>query len=348
MMRENPRGLIENNAVGADSWRKRIARLYSNIARPIGKVAEIRWLRITIQITVVGFCMFFLAANLTSAREIFSFSRVDPRALFGSLIFSIAAVFLGTLGWWFTLLSFGHHPGWLESARVHLLANLAKYVPGYAWQLVGKAYLSKNLSLSARQSGLVMLAEFAQLILLGLVISFALLPQPLLTKWLGSTLFANKIILTGAIVIIAAALLPLLSRLRNKSPQKFRLGQINLALLASAATAILIGWLALGLAFWLLGLALIPVNLSDLPFFIFTLTASFIIGLAIVFVPGSIGVRESIIVLLLTTRFPNTSQAALIAIASRIVITVGELIGTGVILALHRWKQTRLKAYLPE
>jgi uncharacterized membrane protein YbhN (UPF0104 family) len=347
-MHENRGEMIENNMVGEGPWRKRASRIYSKGADLIGKFARTRWLRVAVQITVVGFCIFFLAANLTSARDILSFSRLDAGALVGSLIFSIVAVFLGTLGWWFTLLSFGHRPGWLESARVHLLANLAKYVPGYAWQLVGKAYLSKNLSLSARQSGLAMLAEFAQLILLGMVISFALLPQPLLTKWLGSSILANKILLAGVMIMIAAALLALLSRLRNHAAQKFKLRQINLALLASAATAILIGWLALGTAFWLLGSALMPVFLNDLPFFVFTLTASFIIGLAIVFVPGSIGVRESIIVLLLTARFPNASQAALIAIASRIIITVGELISTGVILALYRWKQTRLQAYIPK
>lgn len=344
-MGEHPRGVIENNVGGESSWRKKIARLYSYGAGLMRNLGKNRWMRGVIQVVVIGFCIFFLATNLTSAKDIFSFSSVNSKALIASLFASIAAVFLGTLGWWFTLKSFGHRPTWLESARVHLLANLAKYVPGYAWQLVGKAYLSKNLNLSPKQSGLAMLTEFAQLISLGLVISFVLLPQDLITRWLGASIFANKVILGAGIVILATALLPLLSRLLKNSPRYLSNLQIQPTLLASASLAILVGWLALGLSFWLLGLSLMPVDLNDLPFFIFTLTAAFIIGLMIVFVPGSIGVRESLIVVILITRFPNASQAVLIGILSRVIITIGELISTGVVLLLHRWNLSKLKGY---
>jgi hypothetical protein len=96
----------------------------------------------------------------------------------------------------------------------------------------------------------------------------------------------------------------------------------------TAVLVILVGWVAFGLSFWLLGAALIPIGGELLPIFIFTLAGSFLISLAILFIPGGIGVRESAMVFLLGATIGQT-PAVILAALSRLVWLLCELVAAG-------------------
>jgi uncharacterized membrane protein YbhN (UPF0104 family) len=96
-----------------------------------------------------------------------------------------------------------------------------------------------------------------------------------------------------------------------------------------------VGWLLFGYSFWLLGNALFQVNIDQLFIFIFTLSASFLIGLAVVIMPGSIGIRESIMVWLLGP-VVGAPQAVIIATVARVTVTLSELISALAFKVLKR------------
>ena len=100
--------------------------------------------------------------------------------------------------------------------------------------------------------------------------------------------------------------------------------------LATALTGLAIamaGWLLFGLAFWLLGAALAPLSGAELGLFIFTLASSIILGLAVLFVPGGLGVRESIMVFLLTSAGLPSALTVVAAALLRLAVLLAELVG---------------------
>jgi hypothetical protein len=92
-------------------------------------------------------------------------------------------------------------------------------------------------------------------------------------------------------------------------------------------------WLLLGLALWSIGAAISPLALSAVSLFIFAMTTSLLVGLAALFVPVGIGVREGIMVLILSARIP-ASEALAVAAVSRLLIILSEIIAAMISIRL--------------
>jgi uncharacterized membrane protein YbhN (UPF0104 family) len=314
----------------------RLASLANRIEIRLRPLAEKRWLRLLVQGAVLVLCLAYLGVNLQNAGGQLEGLRIDTGRLAASLTLTTLAVYLGALGWWFTLRAMSQPAGLLPSLRVHLRSNLAKYVPGYAWQLVGKAFLSRGMGLSGRAIGLAMASELALLVLTGLALSAGSLPGEILQRWpWGARLGLGTVRVAGLAVLVILPLasgLFLVRRWLNRSGPRLLPGALVLA-----AIAILAGWLLFGYAFWLIGAALQPLPVSALPLFTFTLAASFLLGLAILVVPGSLGVRESIMVFLLSAAHLPPALAVVIAALSRVVVTLSELAGALLLEAFLRF-----------
>jgi hypothetical protein len=99
----------------------------------------------------------------------------------------------------------------------------------------------------------------------------------------------------------------------------------------------LAAWFIFGFAFWLFVNAIIRVDTGEYLAFTAIHAASIVLGFLAVFAPGGIGVREGIIILLLT--YVAGYQAplpAIIAIGFRLVTSISELISFGVTWLIDR------------
>ncbi len=295
-----------------------------------------RWLRIAVQALIVLFCLVYLAANLRTIRE------AQVTLNWGWVVLSelcaIGSVLLGALGWWLILGAVSQPLAWAEAARIHVFSTLAKYLPGYAWQLLGKAYLTQQAGVPGRAVAAAMLLELAQLVLGGLWLGALAWPGTLVPGWLGTVsltgwLWAARI---GLLLILAGlpfATAWLLKRRPRLAPEV----RILPGRLLAAALVIVIGWLFLSLSYWMLGAALRPLPLAQFGLFTFTLAASMLIGLAVLIVPGSIGVRESIMVMILGPAL-GAPLAVIVAVLSRLVWTLSELLSA---LGFRIWQRVR-------
>jgi len=283
-----------------------------------------RWLRIGVQALVVLFCLLYLAANLRSIREAQVTLNWGWVAL--SELCSIGSVLAGALGWWLMLGALGQPLAWGEAARIHVFANLAKYLPGYAWQLLGKAYLTRQAGVPGRAVAAAMILELAQLVLGGLWLGALAWPGTLVPGWLGTVsltgwLWAARI---GLLLILAG--LPFAAAwLLKRQPKLVPDVRLMPWRMLAAGLVIVLGWLLLSLSYWVLGAALRPLSLDQFGLFTFTLAASMLIGLAVLIVPGSIGVRESIMVMILGPAL-GAPLAVIVAVLSRLVWTLSELL----------------------
>jgi uncharacterized membrane protein YbhN (UPF0104 family) len=212
--------------------------------------------------------------------------------------------------------------------RIHVAANLAKYLPGYGWQVLGKAYLSRQVGVPGGPIAASMALELLSILVTGLLLVVLLFP---LTPFVPLMENLRYVALSLA-AVAAIAFLLLLPRLARWTAGKivawrhWTLGsrtdwnRIGLVILL-----IFLTWILLGAGFWFTVLSVSPLSFYDLPTCIFALALSFVISLAVILVPGGIGVRESAITFFLSTIVPAPTAAA-IAILARLVLIVSEVL----------------------
>jgi len=301
------------------------------------KLAERRWLRLGVQALVLLLCAVYLAANLRGIQNLLTDLQVNYLVLVAAWGLTVIAVFLGAVGWWLTVRGLGQAASGLPTIRAHVLSNLAKYVPGYIWQYMGKAYLSQQAGIPLRVTGPGMVLELFQLVWVGLAIAAAFVPIDKAREWTGWQVPSGCMHLAGLFLFLGLLLFVLLLPWTlRKAWRSQEIVQVKPLALLGAVAAMLAAWLVFGFSFWMLGAALQPLSASDIPLFIFTLVVSFLIGLAAIIVPGGIGVREGIMVLILGTRMPG-ALAVLLAGLSRAVLFLSELTGVLVLKVMLRW-----------
>jgi uncharacterized membrane protein YbhN (UPF0104 family) len=145
----------------------------------------------------------------------------------------------------------------------------------------------------------------------------------------------------------------IVAEVRRFSATGRRLTRVDRAAVAAglrsvpAAVALyLLVWGTYGAAFWLTARALFGAPVSELPLYIGAFAAAWVVGLVVVFAPGGIGVREAVIVALLSSRLGEAHAIALAAI-SRLILSAVDLVGGTTALALpllHRARRRPVSA----
>lgn len=312
---------------------------FQSLFHKLKALLAIKWLRLTLEAIVLALCAVYLARGLNQSGTTLKNLHIDLKLMAAAFGAALLSLYLGALAWTLILRSLGEPVDYLTSPRNHLVSNFAKYLPGYGWQLLGKAYLTRQQAVPATQIGYGLAIELSLLVVVGLALGLVFLPIELAQQWLagGFSAAVLQAFRIGLLLIISLLLLglPFFSRYLkiNAQPLKIRAGTYWIALLVVAC-----GWLALGISFWLLGAAIQPAALNQFPVFVFALAASVLLGLAVFLVPSGIGVRESLMVALLGPVL-TTPVAVLIAGASRFLYILADLIGVIPVEAAYRLRR---------
>jgi hypothetical protein len=199
------------------------------------------------------------------------------------------------------------------------VGQLAKYLPGGAWQYVGRAALAARLGVPLR-------------------VGAGSLGLEAISSLVGAALVAPFVLATGAARGGAAAAIALLglaaAELAARLPIMRRV-VADLGALRSATARYLLVWIVFGAAFWLTAAALYSVSISQFPLYAGVFAAAWASGFVVVFAPGGLGVREAVIVALLRGRL-GESEAIVLAAASRVAFTLVDLAGGAAALAALR------------
>lgn len=295
-------------------------RRYRRLLRAV-KVAAI--------LLVVGFSFYYLGRNILQGLDdlLATAMRINYFSLAISLLLTAGATILGAWEWQLLLRGLGHDLGARKGMRIHLLANVAKYAPGYLWQILGKVYLSERQSVSRKRAVASVGVEFSLIVATGTLVALVTLPS---TGLLGSSLLPSLGPGLALILVPPAALpflLPLLQRVSSWSQIRERfpiVSELDYTSLVGVTVAIYLTWLVLGAGFVLLIGSVYPISINDIPRYIFALTVSFILGLLALFAPSGIGVRESAMAFLLGSCMP-LSVASVIAILARVVTMLADV-----------------------
>lgn len=225
--------------------------------------------------------------------------------------------------------------GW-TAARIWTVSSLGKYVPGKVWAVAGMALMSKEAGVApwAATGSAVILQALAIGTGAGVV---GLTGAGALESARPGARIALLALVVGSVIGIVLLLWPpVLRRLLHLAGADPASGA------APAAGGILFGiianlvaWVGYGVALWLLARGLLPdAGLALLPA-IAVFTASYLAGFLALLVPGGIGVREGLFILMLQGAI-GIGAATALALASRLLLTITEVGAAAPFLASPR------------
>lgn len=178
-------------------------------------------------------------------------------------------------------------PDWRASSWIYASSDVAKYMPGGVWAIVGRVVHYRNLGLSAGAISKALLLENLGFgltaLILGTPVAVAMVSE---AGWLGGLEWSAIIAVMAILVWTGMRLLR--SRGVQVSRTSFGIGSLALAVM-------LLGWVAMGTSFFLL-LAKFG-GWLDWVWTVGTYAVAFTAGMVAVFAPAGAGVREGVLAL---------------------------------------------------
>ncbi len=255
--------------------------------------------------------------------------RATIRALaWPSIILSGVMVLVGlfaqTLAYRAALHDVGHNVTVRTTGQIYLIGLLGKYVPGSIWAFVLQMELGRRAKLQRPR------VIVASLVLVGLSTVAALLLGLFGLPVLGDV---DPAITVGIAVMVPVALvcshpkvltllINVFLKLVKRAPltEPFSWSAIGMIVLWSAA-----GWVFFGVHLWLLANAAAAPGIGGVFRCVGAIALAITAGIVAFLAPSGIGARESVIVAALAPYVP-LGTATGIALASRLIFTVGELV----------------------
>ena len=248
-------------------------------------------------------------------------------AVSGIIFLSTYCVLLET--WREVLRIWGSSLGFVSAARIWTVSNLGRYVPGKFWQIGA-------MGLMAQREGVSPIAATGSSILnvvVNLVAGFvivAVLGWPLLDlpAIRGGRALAILFVVVGATVLAALpralpAFVRILSRMTGRD---IKIGAFPAMAIVVSVIGNLVAWIAYGAAFATFARGVLGTAYGPLTAYIAVYALSYLVGYLVLFLPSGIGARElAMVALLPAAHLADPAQAAVLAVTSRLWLTVLEI-----------------------
>lgn len=222
----------------------------------------------------------------------------------------------------------------LRAANIWFVSNLGRYIPGKIWQIAGMAAMARSSGVPAIEASLS--AVIGQLVHLmaGAVVGLVMMS---LDPLAGFAEYLDKawILALPALMFLYPPLLEklvgLAARLSGRQEVSCRVSFGNLL---SWFVMNLGVWLAYGGLFHLFVLSMLPDATLSVVRSAGIYAVGYITGFLAVFVPGGIGVRELMFAELLAGSASSEASATLVALASRVWLTLAEIVPVLIVIIL--------------
>ncbi len=291
-------------------------------------------LKFIIKTLLVGIILFFILENLYSnwdKLEEFGF-RLNYPYLLMSLIVLLLAWFATVWSLQRLFAALDHDIPFSDVYTIYFRSILGKYLPGKLWQIAGSTYLATKKGVPEGISVTSFVLGQVYSVLSGLTLAVCVVALGVFDEVKDLTTTLKWTSIPAVALMLIFALRPnLIERPMNLVLRLFNRKSVRIKLKLSQAVEIflLFGgcWFVFGLGFWLFTNALATADFSLYIDLTAVNSAAMVIGFLSLFAPGGIGVREGILVLLLSSfsEFPAPLPSA-IALSFRLMVTLSELI----------------------
>ncbi|MBI5760956.1 MAG: flippase-like domain-containing protein [Planctomycetales bacterium] len=259
--------------------------------------------------------------------------------MFASVGLSIVAWSPSVWYWRRLMRSLGENVSWKHAARAYFCGHLGKYVPGKAAVLIIRAAMLKPEGVGTATAAFTVTFETLTYMAAGVMTVAGLLPwwaddtgwtARLPASFSGRAAFAVPTVLVCLVgwAVFSQVFIRFVRRLAKVSDSDAASApRLSLGVCLSGIGPLVIAWFIHGLS---LGCAIQsvspePVAWSDWPAWTAANVIANVLGFAAVFAPGGVGVREGLLMNLLSPRIGPLS-AVLVAVLMRGVSFVGETV----------------------
>ncbi|HEX7937962.1 MAG TPA: lysylphosphatidylglycerol synthase domain-containing protein [Gemmatimonadaceae bacterium] len=242
-----------------------------------------------------------------------------------ALVFGTYIVLIET--WRRVLAGLGAQVAFAPAARIWFAANLGKYVPGKIWTVSAMMVMMTEQGVPLAVSGASAVVMAVAPVATGFAVTL-LTSLPTVQRLIGGS---TAVVLSTIGMVLSLVAAPLLTRQWNRIAAKLGRPALTVQVPLKAILPALVGsaasWFLYGLAFQWLIRSLLGSATGSVADYTAAYCASYLFGYLALFAPGGIGMRE----IALSTILPplglaTAAQAAVIAVASRLWLTVVELI----------------------
>ena len=287
----------------------------------------VRWGFVAVTVAIGAYAVASQWSHVRSALASLGFLPVA-----GALVAVLAALVAAMQVWRVLLAALGSPLPARPAARIMFIGQLGKYLPGSIWPVLAQMELGNEYQVPRHRSASASVLTMLLTVLTGLLTALVALPFVA-----GSTNYAWALLAAPALLVLLVprvlnAVLNRVLRLAKRPPLEVELtGRAMVRALAWS----FVSWVCYGVQIWVLVLALgAPAGkgfLLALGGFAFAWTVGFLFVIA----PAGAGVRD--VLLALTLGLVISHGAALaIALVSRVLLTIGDLVTAGIAAAFTR------------
>jgi len=285
-------------------------------------------LRRIISFIIVALLFFFMGRLLVQNWKNIPFAelRLNGWWILLSLICLFASFFLSALIWVKLLNGLGTKIGLIKAMKSIALSQVGRYAPGRIWSYVGRAELGKLDAIPRTLSAVGLFVETELLIISASIVFLGGLAFSL-GQWWGSlphSLYYLLLLIPFEIVLLHPVITnrmagSLFRIFRREAPRV----TLQYRILLILTFLYVIAWYLSGMGFYFMTRAVYPVKWSACVAISAAYPAAWLVGFLSLITPSGFGVREGILVLLLTPLIP-TPMAITLSFLARIWTTIFE------------------------
>ncbi len=292
-----------------------------------------RYMALAFTLAVLTFVALKLAEQWTPVRDALLQARPDWLALTAACVVVLATYALLIQTWRIVLAGWEHPLPFWDAARIWTISNLGKYIPGKVWALSAMAVMSEARGVSP----VVAASASLYIALINTIVGFVVVAATGARVLAMPPALVTAIVLAGLGVILAPPLLPRLGALAGRMVGRpVQIPRLPLAAVLASALATAAAWIGYGLAFRLFVIGVLGAAPGSLALYTAVFAGSYLAGFVALFAPGGIGVREAVMATGLRGAAFATGPAYLVVVASRLWLTVLEILPALLFLLMGR------------
>ena len=293
-----------------------------------------RWIaaaRVATGIVLFALVVVATVRNWDEVRD--TVGRMSPWELVLAELLVLAGLGASVFTWRWSLIELGSRVRVRHAAKIYLIGQLGKYVPGSFWAFLVQMELAHRVRVPRSRALAASIVAAGIAVLSGLAVGLLVIPSVVENH--GPQYSAVAVL----VVVFAAALSPpVLTRLVNVVMRVMRRPPLERPVtwpgMLAATTWSIVSWLAYGVSVWVLAVgAGAPAGESFLLCLggaALAMTAGFLVFLA----PSGIGVREAVLVAALSPVL-DRSEALSVALVVRLVFTLADLLAAAATLPVR-------------
>jgi glycosyltransferase 2 family protein len=300
--------------------------------RPVGRWRGV--LRVAVAALFLTVIAVVLAGQWQEVRPLLG--RLSVPSVLAAMAAVLAGIWATFLSWRAALTDLGPSLHLTGGMRVFFLGQLGKYLPGSIWPAVTQMRLGRDYQVPQRASGAAVVVFMLMVVGTGLLVGLPVIP--LLGPGAGDEYHWLVLVLPLAMVVAAPPVLNRLIALALRAARRPPLpAPLSFGGILQVAGWSIVAWVLYGVQVFVLARQL---GADGGWLLLLQCTGAFAIAFAsgplLLVVPAGAGVREAALLLLLGPTI-TAPRAAVVAVVSRLLFIVGDLVWAGVaVLAARR------------